>query len=122
MTAGRRIDNLLLLPAACVADYADWQARANHLPLGTVLIVLPAEPGRQREALERAARALLAKGRRVIIEDIPALVALVPSQQPDWSPVVGTAVQLALECGDLPPNVGPLIMRHPPHRSCRTIE
>ena len=105
MTTARRIDNLLLLPAACVAEYATWQARANRLPPDTVLIVLPVAPGRQREALAGAARLLVAKGRRVTIEELPELpelptpVAPTPPQQPVWTPALEPAVQLALEYG-----------------------
>ncbi len=63
--AGRDVENLVLIPGALARDRAQWQRRANALAADAVLIVLPVEPGPQRDALERIARTLETRGRQV---------------------------------------------------------
>ncbi len=76
---GRHVENLLLMPAALAADHAQWQQRANALAADAVLIVLPVEPGPQRDALERIARILETRGRQVTIVHAPShLDSLMP--------------------------------------------
>ena len=87
MRVGRPVDNLILLPGALAAECDHWQAVANRLPATSVLIVLPAEPGRQRATLEWVAQFLSAQGRQVTIERAPARAPLVvPAQLPPPSP------------------------------------
>ena len=60
-----QLDNLALVPASLLPLKKQWQAVANQLPSGDVLIVMPAaSPGSQR-TLETAADLLRTKGFRV---------------------------------------------------------
>ena len=64
---GVRLDNLALVPASLLPEKARYQAIANDLPPGEVLIVVPERAGQEREALERTAALLRAKGRHVTL-------------------------------------------------------
>ncbi len=70
--AGREVENLVLIPGAAARDRAQWQRRANALAADAVLIVLPVEPGPQRDALERIARTLETRGRQVTMVHLPS--------------------------------------------------
>ena len=62
---GVKLDNLALVSGSLLPAKAQWQALANDLPRGAILICLPNEPSRQRQILERVARQLSGKGHRV---------------------------------------------------------
>lgn len=97
MMAGRRIENLLLLPGSLAGEQAIWQQRANDLAPDAVLVVLPAASGPQRDALECTARSFEAKGWQVTTVVAPSRVAL-PIQETDLTPhPFQTPTQLTLE-------------------------
>jgi hypothetical protein len=58
---------LAIVPASLLPDKAAWQARANTLPVGSMLIVLPSKPSAARAALEQVSRSLSAHGAQVTI-------------------------------------------------------
>jgi hypothetical protein len=62
---GVKLDNLALVSGSLLPAKARWQALANDLPPGAILICLPSEPSRQRRVLEIVARQLSIKGHRV---------------------------------------------------------
>lgn len=64
---GITLDNIALVPASLLPYKARYQALANQLPAGEILIVLPRCPGRERAILERSGQLLVAKGRRVTL-------------------------------------------------------
>ncbi len=103
--AGREVENLVLIPGALARDHAQWQRRANALAADAVLIVLPVEPGPQRDALERIARTLETRGRQVTIVHVPShLQCVVPDDDRARRPL-HPPVQLTfdLTTDDLPP-------------------
>ena len=59
------LDNIALVPANLLPHKAQYQAIANRLPKGEVLIVLPDSDSNETRTLETAARLMRAKGRRV---------------------------------------------------------
>jgi len=65
-----RFDNLVLVPAALLPIKATWQQIADELPLGSVLIILPASAGPHRDALERIKASFEATGR--VVKTLPA--------------------------------------------------
>lgn len=60
-----RLDNLALVPASLLPFKREWQALANALPEGDVLLVLPSTDGLSRMTLQTLAASLRARGRRV---------------------------------------------------------
>lgn len=58
------LDNLALVPASLLPFKAQWQAIANDLPEGQILIVLPWQTKQQQIARSVAAQ-LKAKGKQV---------------------------------------------------------
>lgn len=63
------LDNVVLAPASLLHFKAKWQAVANDLPQGDILIVLPWQ-GKQRRIARAVATQLLGRGKRVrIIEN-----------------------------------------------------
>lgn len=62
------LDNLALLPASLLPFKAKWQAIANGLPCGEMLIILPYRSKQQR-VVWSVARQLREKGKRVMIVD-----------------------------------------------------
>ena len=60
-----QLDNIALVPANLLPCKATYQAIANALPRGDVLIVLPTADTPEKRVLETAAARLTAKGRRV---------------------------------------------------------
>ena len=62
-----RLDNLALVPGNLLPFKNQWQAIANQLPKGEVLIVLPRKEGPSRKLLKDVATLLDQKGRRVTI-------------------------------------------------------
>ncbi len=59
------LENLALVPGNLLPFKDEWQAIANKLPKGDVLIVLPPSDSRERKTLERVAALMKAKGHRV---------------------------------------------------------
>jgi hypothetical protein len=62
-----RLDNLTLVPASLLPRKADYEAIANDLPRGEVLLVLPPGDSPERATMQRVARLFRAKGRHVTI-------------------------------------------------------
>ncbi len=60
-----RLDNLALVPASLLPFKAEWQAVANSLPQGDMLIILPSTEIPLRKILQRVASQLEADGQRV---------------------------------------------------------
>ena len=55
---GVKLDNIALVPASLLPQKAAYQALANRLPPGELLVVLPPQETKQRQALKAVARAL----------------------------------------------------------------
>ena len=62
---GVQLDNIALVPGSFLPCKATYQAIANALPRGDVLLVLPTSDTPEKRLLEAAAAHLTAKGRRV---------------------------------------------------------
>lgn len=67
---GVQLDNVALVPASLLPFRREWQAIANHLPTGSVLLCPRTDNRRQRQLLERIATSLRRLGHRVVT--IPA--------------------------------------------------
>ena len=61
------LDNITLVPAHLLPRKAEYQAIANTLPQGDILLVLPPADSRKRATMERVAQLFRAKGRRVTV-------------------------------------------------------
>ncbi len=70
-----RLDNIALVPAHLLPRKAAYQAIANALPRGDILLVLPPTDSPERATLERVAQTFRAKGRHVTVltEERPAV-------------------------------------------------
>jgi hypothetical protein len=62
-----RLDNLTLVPASLLPRKADYEAIANDLPRGEVLLVLPPIDSPERTTMQRVAQLVRAKGRHVTV-------------------------------------------------------
>ena len=62
-----RLDNITLVPAHLLPRKAEYQALANQLPPGEVLLVLPPADSRERPTMQRVAQLFRAKGRHVTV-------------------------------------------------------
>ena len=62
-----RLDNITLVPAYLLPRKAEYQAIANDLPKGDILLVLPPPESRERETMQRLAQLFRAKGRHVTV-------------------------------------------------------
>ena len=62
---GAKLDNVALVPASLLPFKQQWQAVANSLPDGSILICLPPSGSPQRKALETVAGLLRADGYQV---------------------------------------------------------
>ena len=62
-----RLDNIALVPAHLLPRKAEYQAIANQLPAGDILLVLPAPDSREHSTMQRIAQLFRAKGRRVTV-------------------------------------------------------
>jgi hypothetical protein len=60
-----QLDNVALVPASLLPRKATYQALANTLPRGELLIVLPAANTQKQRTLQTVATLWRAKGRRV---------------------------------------------------------
>jgi|SRR5579859_1501819 len=60
-----RLDNIALVPASLLPQKARYQAIANGLPQGDVLIVLPDPTTHEHQVLAATARLFAAKGHHV---------------------------------------------------------
>ncbi|GAC1344518.1 MAG: hypothetical protein NVSMB27_05580 [Ktedonobacteraceae bacterium] len=60
-----RLDNLTLVPGSVLAQIARCQELANDLPRGSVLIVLPADNPKQKQALLAVAKLVAQEGHQV---------------------------------------------------------
>ena len=61
------LDNITLVPAHLLPRKAEYQAIANDLPRGDILLVLPPADSRERPTMERVAQLFRAKGRHVTV-------------------------------------------------------
>jgi hypothetical protein len=62
-----RLDHLTLVPARVLPQKARYEAIANRLPRGEVLLVLPPADSPERATMERVAQLFRAKGRHVTV-------------------------------------------------------
>jgi len=62
-----RLDNLTLVPASLLPRKADYEALADRLPRGEVLLVLPPPGSPERVTLQRVAQLFRGKGRHVTV-------------------------------------------------------
>ncbi len=62
-----RLDNITLVPAHLLPRKAEYQALANALPTGDILLVLPSADSPERVTMQRVAHLFRAKGRRVTV-------------------------------------------------------
>jgi hypothetical protein len=62
---GVSLDNIAIVPASLLPQKATYQAIANRLPKGEVLVVLPQGQGIGRRAIELTVQQFRARGRRV---------------------------------------------------------
>jgi hypothetical protein len=71
-----QLDNLTLVPASLLPRKADYEAIANDLPRGEVLLVLPPADSPERTTMQRLAQLFRAKGRHVTVLTEERLVAI----------------------------------------------
>ncbi len=62
-----QLDTIALVPAHLLPRKAEYQAIANALPQGDILVVLPPSDSRERPTMERVAQLFRAKGRHVTV-------------------------------------------------------
>ena len=62
-----QLDNIALVPAHLLPRKAEYQALANELPHGDILVVLLPADSRERPMMERMAQLFRAKGRHVTV-------------------------------------------------------
>jgi hypothetical protein len=62
---GVLLDNVALVPGNLLPFKREWQAMANRLPQGSVLVCLPAQLAHRRPQLTRVTAELRAKGHQV---------------------------------------------------------
>ena len=67
---GIRLDNIALVPASLLPYKKEWQAVANGLPTGSVLLCSTRTNPRQKKILERVSTHLKRKGR--LVRTVPA--------------------------------------------------
>ncbi len=77
-----RFDNIALVPGSLLPDLAAYQALANQLPQGEVLVVLPAAEGPGVRLLETAARSFRARGRHVRLIRARTSLRIEPKSKP----------------------------------------
>ena len=76
---GVRLDNLALVPASLLPFKKEWQAVANSLPQGQVLLVVPEDKKPQRTILQLVAAFLRSKGHQVTSLPLEQLAGMQPS-------------------------------------------
>ena len=62
-----QLENITLVPAHLLPRKAEYQALANELPTGDILLILPPPDSRERPMMERVAQLFRAKGRHVTV-------------------------------------------------------
>jgi hypothetical protein len=62
-----RLDNIALVPAHLLPRKSEYQAIANQLPSGDILLVLPPPDSRERSTMQHVAHLFRAKGRHVTV-------------------------------------------------------
>ncbi len=62
-----QLGNIALVPAHLLPRKAEYQALANQLPQGDILLVLPPADSQERPTMERVAQLFRAKGRHVTV-------------------------------------------------------
>jgi hypothetical protein len=81
---GVRLDNVALVPASLLPYKNEWQAVANGLHTGGVLLCSTTNP-KQKQVLERVSTHLQRKGRRVQTVPAERMVKPTHSRNPDGS-------------------------------------
>ena len=71
-----QLNNLTLVPASLLPRKADYEALADRLPRGEVLLVLPPAGSAERTTMRRVAQLFRAKGRHVTILTEERLAAI----------------------------------------------
>jgi len=62
-----KLDNIALVPASLLPQKAAYQAFANRLPPGDLLVVLPPEDTKQQQVLKAVAKLWRERGRHVTV-------------------------------------------------------
>ncbi len=62
-----QLDNVALVPAHLLPRKAEYQALANELPRGDILLVLPPADSPELTTMQRVAETFRAKGRHVTV-------------------------------------------------------
>ncbi len=65
--SGVTLDTIALVPASLLPKKAAYQAFANRLPPGELLVVLPPEETKQQQTLKTVAQLWRQKGRQVTV-------------------------------------------------------
>jgi hypothetical protein len=64
---GVKLDNIALVPASLLPQKAAYQAFANRLPPGELLVVLPPSASKEQQTLKAVAELWRDKGRHVTV-------------------------------------------------------
>jgi hypothetical protein len=64
---GVKLDNIALVPASLLSKKAAYQAFANRLPPGELLVVLPPRETKEQQTLKAVAQLCKDKGRNVTV-------------------------------------------------------
>jgi hypothetical protein len=64
---GVKLDNIALVPASLLSKKAAYQAFANRLPPGELLVVLPPTETKEQQTLKTVAQLWRNKGRHVTV-------------------------------------------------------
>ena len=70
---GVKLDNIALVPASLLPQKAAYQALANRLPPGELLVGLPPAATKQRQALKAGAESWRQRGRHVTVVVVRSL-------------------------------------------------
>jgi hypothetical protein len=81
---GVKLDNVALVPASLLPYKKEWQAVANGLPHGSVLLCSTTNP-RHKKILEQVSTHLKRKGHRVQTLPAERVVGAAHSRNPDGS-------------------------------------
>ncbi len=72
---GVTLDNIAIVPGSLMSHKAQYQAIANQLPQGDVLVVLPSGATPPKQTMQAVVRVLQAKGKRVLTVPVGQIAA-----------------------------------------------
>jgi hypothetical protein len=89
-----RLENVALVPASLMPHKRRYQALANDLPVGSILVVLPEEDSPERRLLEQTADRFRAKGHPVAVVTADQVLGKVANANPSTpAPAPDTAAE-----------------------------